>query len=599
MNRHLILAMVGCTSALMLPGCVDDSYDLSDIDTTSRINVNGLVVPMNLDEITLDNVISFDEDSKIQPVTIGGETFYALTEKGTFDSDPIEIEQVKTSRPDMTPKQETFFTTETPAYKSRRAPSKYAISYKMTEIDNKFEYSATDVDEAIKEIYAIGVKDLTFSMNLESKNLSSKVDRSYFHNVVIQMPTGMEGTPSVGTYSSATGLWNIPDLEVSGSHTSINFKATKIDMSKNDFHLNPTARTMEFRGDFKLVSGILTLEPAMNGSIPHSLPQSITFETGFDLSAMTVTSITGVIEYELGGLDIDPISLTDIPDFLSCEGTNILLANPQIYLEVNNPLEAYNLSYSTGLTLTANRPAAPAGLQSLPYSAASPIVVEKSNGVDGMHQFVLSPSDKNLNIPEGFSSRSLHYTPYPQLSNVLAMPKNSVGFSELPNTIDVTLTDAMVPRQSVTDFKLGVKLPSVEGRYNFIAPLALKEGSLIIYNDTFDGWGSEDLDALVIEELTLTSLATNRTPLDAQVVAYPIDTDGNRIPNVTLSTSLLKANSTDEPLEIKLSGRIERLDGIILEARVNPGSDTALSPDQTILFRKIRAKVSGYYTKKF
>ena len=69
------------TSALLaigLTACVDDNYDLSDIDTTTRVSINDLVVPANIDDVTLGDIITFDEESRIRAVTIDGKTFYAL-----------------------------------------------------------------------------------------------------------------------------------------------------------------------------------------------------------------------------------------------------------------------------------------------------------------------------------------------------------------------------------------------------------------------------------------------------------------------------------------------------------------------------------------
>ncbi|MDE5657722.1 MAG: hypothetical protein K2I25_01540 [Muribaculaceae bacterium] len=39
-------------TTVALTGCVDDKYDLSDIDTTAGIKVNDLVVPVNIDAVT-------------------------------------------------------------------------------------------------------------------------------------------------------------------------------------------------------------------------------------------------------------------------------------------------------------------------------------------------------------------------------------------------------------------------------------------------------------------------------------------------------------------------------------------------------------------
>jgi len=74
--------------------CVDDNYDLSDIDTTTRVTVDNLTVPMNMDPLVLSDIISIDEDSKIQAVTIDGKEFYALSQKGEFNSDPLYVVQV-------------------------------------------------------------------------------------------------------------------------------------------------------------------------------------------------------------------------------------------------------------------------------------------------------------------------------------------------------------------------------------------------------------------------------------------------------------------------------------------------------------------------
>ncbi len=45
-NLSLFCAAV---AAMPLVGCIDDNYDLSDIDTTVRVQVNDLEVPVNLD----------------------------------------------------------------------------------------------------------------------------------------------------------------------------------------------------------------------------------------------------------------------------------------------------------------------------------------------------------------------------------------------------------------------------------------------------------------------------------------------------------------------------------------------------------------------
>lgn len=72
MIKPLYQSVVALAALSLLTGCIDDSYDLSDVDTTTRVNINDLVLPVNIDPVTLGDVISIDPDSKIQTVSIGG-----------------------------------------------------------------------------------------------------------------------------------------------------------------------------------------------------------------------------------------------------------------------------------------------------------------------------------------------------------------------------------------------------------------------------------------------------------------------------------------------------------------------------------------------
>ena len=47
MNRQfLVNGLLSITAVSMMTGCVDDKYDLNDIDTTSRFTVDNLTVPI-------------------------------------------------------------------------------------------------------------------------------------------------------------------------------------------------------------------------------------------------------------------------------------------------------------------------------------------------------------------------------------------------------------------------------------------------------------------------------------------------------------------------------------------------------------------------
>ena len=84
MKKFRYQVVLPALSLIALSGCIDSDYDLSDINTESEIRVNNLVLPVNIDQLTLDDVISIDEDSKIKVV----DGKYAVLVEGDFHSDP-------------------------------------------------------------------------------------------------------------------------------------------------------------------------------------------------------------------------------------------------------------------------------------------------------------------------------------------------------------------------------------------------------------------------------------------------------------------------------------------------------------------------------
>ena len=61
----------------------------------------------------------------------------------------------------------------------------------------------------------------------------------------------------------------------------------------------------------------------------------------------------------------------------------------------------------------------------------------------------------------------------------------------MPQSLTVELSSPYVSGD-VTDLRLGQDLGMVGGKYTFHAPIALKDGSTIVYTDVMDGWSNED-----------------------------------------------------------------------------------------------------------
>ncbi len=595
MKKQIMCYAAAVSVLIGLGGCVDDNYDLSDIDTTTRISVNDLVLPVNIDPITLSDIISIDEDSKIKVMTIDGKEFYALSETGDFHSDDIFVEKVTAEAPVLNPTTRTLdqVIAESAPSRAGEVADDYSCTYRIVEMGNDFTYSSDNIDEAIVELYSARVTPMDFKVHLDALNAHGKVDRMYFTDLVIQMPYGLDATVTEGgSYNPEDGLWTIARQEVVGSEADASLTTSAIDFAANGCHI--INHSMKFDGAFRVMSGLLTIEPIFVNGQPVPLPEQLEFRVSYTIDDMEVQAFTGVINYKLKGMDIDPVNLDDIPDFLAGDETVLNLANPQIYLQLNNPVAGDALSYRTGLTLSAIRSEGPA------YTFtpdAGTFTIGHDHGITGPYNFVLAPDEAGLTVPDDYES-SLHFVKFSTLGDLLGVPSGA-AVKGLPSQIGIALDDPCIPTSPVTDFALGRSIAGVDGRYELLAPLALKDGSMIVYTDTRDGWNDEDVDAITITKLSLSATATNNCPIDAVLTAWPIDKDGHRITGVQISSNTLPANAVDHEIVIEMTGTVTHLDGITFEARINPDeSGKTLTPSQTITLDNVRARVTGYYEKE-
>lgn len=61
-------AVISAAAAVMLTACVDDDYDLSNLDTTVKVNVNELIIPVNIDEVLLSDILKLDQEDHVEIV---------------------------------------------------------------------------------------------------------------------------------------------------------------------------------------------------------------------------------------------------------------------------------------------------------------------------------------------------------------------------------------------------------------------------------------------------------------------------------------------------------------------------------------------------
>lgn len=573
--------------------CIDDSYDLSNIDTTTKIAVNDLEIPVNLDAVKLDNIIELNDDDQVKVYTDAqGNRFYAVVESGTFSSSSIQINEVTCAAPTVTPLSVTIDASDInipgitipdiPGF-TFTPPAGLDVSFRIPLLENKFAYDIRNIDPAIHSVKKIAIEPMSIKISMALTGVEEAVSAIQFKNIKIAAPKGFSAKviDNLGSYNPETGEILIPELTTTDCKSIISLEIDAIDFEAFGCSLDYNTHTMSYAGEINVEAGEIH---AITSGKP--IPTSFKLDMSITLDNIVATKFTGDVEYTISGFDIPDVDISSLPDFLSDAGTNLSLVNPEIFINLNNPVGNYGLDCQTGVTLIAKRNSQPNQY----FTTDEPYFTIGSYAGNGNYSYCLSP--KTPTEIEPSYEENFSWIAFSSLSNLLAG-------EGLPHAIGITLNDPCIPKQTVTDFQLGTNIDGVNGRYELFAPLALVDGSTIIYTATETGWGRDELEKITVNDLEITANVTSTIPLNVKLTGSLIDRNGNPI-DATLTCAEIPASAQNAPLTITLHDdhSLKDLDGIKFTAKVTAKGETAISPDMTITLSNIHAKVSGYYITK-
>ena len=584
-------------SLLALSACTDSAYDLSDIDTTAKFAAKELVVPINLDYATLDQVLDIDNnDEVIDTVDAAGNKIYAIKKEGTFQSDPISVSSFTVSNVDIE-STTTQLTLEDlpPAGYSGGIKARYVIATADDPIVTTFEASTTDFDKSIKHIESVGVNTkfvfkIHLALNEKGGKIPSKILRNIrFEGIKIQFPEGLTATADQGIFDSETGILDLSGQALApntNGDVSVTLTVTALDATKKNVEASyaDNARHLVYADKLAIIAG------EANVYVDADFPSSVFLTSAPTLDDILVKSFTGRIEYEVEDFDIDPVNLGNIPDLINQSGTELMLENPQLYLSVTNPIAQYDTYFKTGFLLTSRREKKSQAFEIDVNPTTGERTFRTING-EAVNHFVMTPNPDTEFQYEGFENPIA--VPFSEMRNILH------GVDGIPMTIEVEAVNPTLPEQQVENFVLGESLDAVHGRYAFYAPLQLSNDSHIVYTDTIDGWNDEDVDAITIEKLVLNFDATTEVPFEMDLTVLPLGIDGKPMEGVKSTTAHVNAQAEKQPIEVTIEGEISHLDGLLIKANlVSKGSESVLSPEMKLYMDNARATVTGYYEKE-
>ena len=551
--------------------CVDNKYDLDkDIDMTINVGGEHLTIPAgSSDTAYLSKIIEVEEGDILQPDA--ATRVYHLTKRDDIDVDPTTVKEVTISSANTDLKQELVGSDDG------------GSGSKTTELDvkNNLRAEASDIDEALIELGALGAKTPTsLTLAFEFLNTGNLTFGSVTaKNLEIQLPDFLMFEKGEVEEGNKLILNN---EELKNAQKVLHVIGYQFGGKAGEGEIPDKNRTITINGLVTMQGQVVT--SGINGS------GSLTMTLDVTLEEMTANSVTGVIQPEIKA-ETTNIELNDLPDFLKDEETRMDITNPVILLRAENQLET-------------------------PVEVDAVLTPMKGNAqIDGKEVKVGSGYGKTpVVLASGKNvialSRTGECTIEGGTSNVKVEDINDL-LETIPDDIEVDL-QPVVRNEGYYTAELGraYEMPS---SYEVDVPLSFEQNLNIVYNDSVQDLNKDlnDLDKVILKKANVLLTVDNAIPLKLQLKPENVlikDVYGNELTAVKKTIEEDKqyvTESTDgeKPVTSELvlnltsedTAFLSKIDRICFKLTAVPGSATGvpLKDTQWLKVTSIKLSVPG------
>lgn len=472
--------------------CVDNKYDLDkDIDMTINVGGEHLTIPAgSSDTAYLSKIIEVEEGDILQPDA--ATRVYHLTKRDDIDVDPTTVKEVTISSANTDLKQELV------------GSGDGGSGSKTTELDvkNNLRAEASDIDEALIELGALGAKTPTsLTLAFEFLNTGNLTFGSVTaKNLEIQLPDFLMFEK--GEVEEGNKLI-LNDEELKNAEKVLHVIGYEFGEKAGEGEKPDENRTITIDGKVTMKGQVVTSGIGGSGSLTMTMHVT--------LGEMTANSVTGVILPNIKAETTD-IELNDLPDFLKDEETRLDITNPVILLRADNPLET-------------------------PVEVDAVLTPMKNNTqIEGKKVEIGSGNEKTpVVLASGENVIALSRTGECTIEGVTS----NVKVEDINNLLETIPDDIVVDLQPVVrneDYytaKLGwsYEMPS---SYEVDVPLSFEQGLNIVYNDSIQDLNKDlnDLDKVGLKNMKVILSVDNAIPLKLQLKAENVqikDVYGNEL----------------------------------------------------------------------
>lgn len=565
------LGLIGLNSCLK----VDETYDL-DKDFDMTITVGGdLTVPgSSTEKIVLGDLLDLEENSVIRVNNASGD--YFLVQEGDRNYTNVNVPKVDIN---MMGKFTGVNVSGSVLPFSNGSNNETKITFDK---DITINVSKNDVTSDIKDITGADTycEDTYLMFTKTGVEFNARLDEGYTlifpdyievesnekdwkvegNKMILNKVGGLEIDEYTRIYFQITGV-NFKDENGNGVNDA--------KFEYNDNEIDKSSITL---------GGAVKLDGSIFVSAKNSYGGNINLGANIHSENMIFRSVRAVVDPKVD-IEIDPIRIDDLPDFLSDNNVVLDLTDPRIYITLTNPSP---VSVDVNATLKSYKNNISQGTAAL----------------------------ENINIPKNCEDYTIcvnqNKDRWDDTDNMMYVKVDNMSdlIKNIPDRIELTDVETSVVSEEVTiDLNRDYTIIT---DYKVDTPLQFGPDTNIEYTETIDGWDA-DLEDMEFDRVEASMNVINEIPLGVRMTAKAIDVDGNVLENVKVDMDVeIKAGAIGAPTEqnVKFTlttddGKIAGLDGIeisVVASVDNSVSDVTLNENQTMQFTEIKLKLIGGIT---
>lgn len=640
MKQNSLLLIGTFCFGLGMSSCIDNSYDLDDIDTTLGIQTDLTLPTSSVDGIKLKNIMNLEEDGVVQlvpnPDSPDEDSMYVVRQSGNANVDPIKIDEIRITQPTINDIDSKIYLyglapSSTPKHKIGKHNIHINIDGFPIDIqDATYSYTIKPEDNANQSLEGaeangisadvVSIERIKFG---EVKiNLTINTDFPeyfpYMHldNLALTLPEELHITScklgSTDAKEITPGHIVITDTEDGSRPTrgiTLELAIDELKTGKNfifdgENHTAILGGIIEVGGTFRVETEELDIQkleqfiknagnnitidplnPQLDLDKIGLIPEYITLngKTTFS-NDLVITNVTGTFQHAIE--NIDPLSLSDLPEFLMDneeEGREVVLDldNPMIFLSIDNSLPA---DINTSLTLKSDTD------NDTPRTTG-PLTIKGNT----LNEYYLAERPENKFLPK--DHKDAEYKEVEGLSNLI---------KRIPKQITVEVATVTL---KATDLDITKEYP-IDIAYDVYAPLMFGKDFKLVYTDTDKGWNlGDDYDYLDAGCISLKANISSTLPASMTLSLDLLNVQGNKIDIVEDNSIHCDANAKKSLIEIKIKAKpghslkeifapgANQMDGIRYKAKLdNPEVGQPLQDNAEIRIDDIQLSLQGLVT---